>query len=100
MYVAMNRFRVVPGKEQAFIDVWKNRDSQLKEAPGFKEFKLLQGCTNPEFTLFASHVIWDSEEHFDTWVKSEAFQKSHASAGSRKEMYVGPPQFEGFKAVL
>ena len=65
MYVAMNRFRIVPGKEQEFIDVWKNRDSQLKETPGFKEFKLLQGGTNKEFTLFASHVIWASEEHFN-----------------------------------
>ena len=25
MYIAMNRFRVAKGREQEFIDIWKNR---------------------------------------------------------------------------
>jgi heme-degrading monooxygenase HmoA len=100
MYVAMNRFRIAPGKEQEFIDVWKNRDSQLKDVPGFIKFNLLQGATTEEFTLFASHAIWDCEENFVNWTKSEAFRQAHANAGSRFDIYLGPPQFEGFKAVL
>ncbi|TIQ70972.1 MAG: antibiotic biosynthesis monooxygenase, partial [Mesorhizobium sp.] len=31
MYIAMNRFKVQNGSEQAFEDVWKNRDSSLSE---------------------------------------------------------------------
>lgn len=100
MYVAMNRFRIAPGKEQDFIEVWKNRDSHLKDVPGFKTFNLLQGATTEEFTLFASHSIWDTEASFVNWTKSEAFRKAHANAGSRKDIYLGPPQFEGFNAVL
>lgn len=29
MFVAMNRFRVVPGSEDAFEEVWRSRKSRL-----------------------------------------------------------------------
>ena len=41
MFIAMNRFKIVPGKEDAFEKVWKNRDSHLKGVPGFIEFNLI-----------------------------------------------------------
>ncbi len=100
MYVAMNRFKIALGKEQEFIDIWKNRDTYLAEVPGFKQFHLLQGATNEEYTLFASHSIWESAEAFSNWTKSEAFRQAHANAGGSKGIYLGPPQFEGFEQVV
>ncbi|HAG93871.1 MAG: antibiotic biosynthesis monooxygenase [Pseudomonadales bacterium] len=100
MYIAMNRFRIAPGREQDFINIWKNRDTHLDEVPGFRQFNLLQGATDEQCTLFTSHSVWDSEEAFVNWTKSEAFRKAHAQAGDSKGIYLGPPQFEGFKAVL
>jgi len=100
MYIAMNRFRIAPGKEQEFIDIWKSRDTHLQSVPGFKEFHLLQGPGDEKGTLFASHSIWESAEAFQDWTRSEAFRKAHASAGSAKDVYLGPPQFEGFEVVL
>ena len=100
MYVAMNRFKIAPGKESEFIEIWKQRDSFLDEVPGFKSFQLLQGPSSEEYSLFASHSIWESEEAFINWTKSEAFRKAHAQAGTSKDVYLGPPQFEGFTAVL
>ena len=100
MYVAMNRFKIALGKEADFIEIWKNRDSHLNDVPGFKEFHLLQGPTTEEYTLFASHSIWESEQAFYDWTRSEAFRKAHANAGSSKDVYLGPPQFEGFTQVL
>ncbi len=101
MYIAMNRFRIAPGREQDFIDVWKKRETYLDTVPGFKAFHLLQGPSTEEYTLFASHSIWESEQDFINWTKSEQFRKAHANAGGQtKEIYLGPPQFEGFKAVL
>ena len=41
MFIAMNRFRVKRGSEQAFEKVWLSRDSQLNKVPGFVEFHLL-----------------------------------------------------------
>lgn len=100
MYIAMNRFKIALGKEQDFIDIWKNRDTFLKEVPGFKNFNLLQGPSTEQYTLFASHSTWESAQAFTDWTKSEAFRKAHANAGSSKEIYLGPPQFEGFEEVV
>jgi len=100
MYVAMNRFRIAVGREEEFINIWRSRDTHLKDVPGFDSFNLLQGETNEEFTLFASHTIWESEQAFRDWTKSEAFRKAHANATSSRCLYLGPPKFEGFSTVL
>lgn len=101
MYIAMNRFKIVPGLEEDFIQVWKQRESHLDGVPGFKSFNLLHGPGNEEYSLFASHSIWASEQDFINWTKSEAFRKAHAQAGGQnKHLYLGPPQFEGFNAVI
>lgn len=100
MYIAMNRFRIARGREQDFIAIWKNRDTHLQTVPGFKTFNLLQGASDDECTLFASHSIWESAAAFTDWTQSEAFRKAHANAGDSKGVYLGPPKFEGFEAVL
>ena len=100
MYIAMNRFKIKPGCEQDFIDIWAGRDSHLAEVPGFKKFHLLQGKTTGEYTLFSSHATWESEADFRAWTRSEAFKKAHANAGSRRDIYCGPPQLECFEVVL
>jgi heme-degrading monooxygenase HmoA len=101
MYIAMNRFRIKPGCEQDFIAIWKNRDTYLDTVPGFKSFNLLQGPSNDECTLFASHSTWESQQDFINWTNSEQFRKAHAHAGDKtKQIYLGPPQFEGFTTVL
>lgn len=99
MYIAMNRFKIVLGREDDFMAVWKNRDSHLNDVPGFKEFHLLRGESTDEHTLFASHSVWASKTAFQNWTRSDAFKKAHAHAGSTKGMYLGHPQFEGFDAV-
>ena len=100
MYIAMNRFRIAPGREADFINIWKTRDTHLDRVPGFKEFHLIQGPGDDEHTLFASHSLWESKQDFDNWTHSEAFRKAHANAGDSKGLYLGPPQFEGFEVVL
>ena len=52
MYIAMNRFRIAPGREADFINVWKNRNSQLESVPGFVEFHLLRLPIPPKFQNF------------------------------------------------
>lgn len=101
MYIAMNRFKVQKGAEDAFETVWKNRDSSLAEMAGFKAFHLLRGPVNEEegYTLFASHTVWASHEDFVAWTKSENFRAAHRNAGSGKVSYIGHPQFEGFSVV-
>ncbi|MFN3615708.1 MAG: antibiotic biosynthesis monooxygenase family protein, partial [Rubrimonas sp.] len=82
MFIAMNRFRVVPGSEAAFEEVWRSRTSRLDEMPGFRGFHLLRGPKAEDHSLYASHTVWASEEDFRAWTKSEQFRQAHANAGS------------------
>ena len=100
MFIAMNRFKIVIGKESIFENIWKERDTHLNGVPGFKKFNLIKGETNKEFTLYASHSIWDSREKFIDWTKSEAFRLAHKDAGKHKGLYIGAPDFEGFDVVI
>ena len=99
MFIAMNRFRIVKGRESDFERLWAERDSHLDEVPGFMNFDLLRGPEADDHTLYASHSAWHSREAFDAWTKSEAFRKAHAGAGSAKDIYLGHPEFEGFETV-
>lgn len=96
MYIAMNRFQVLNGSEEVFEAMWLNRESFLKNEPGFVEFNMLRGPAGEGHVLYASHTVWNSEEDFVNWTKSEAFREAHKNAGSSKAQYAGPPQFEGF----
>ncbi len=69
MYIAMNRFKIAPGSEDEFIEIWKNRDTFLESVPGFKEFNLLHGPQHDDYTLFASHSVWESKRDFENWTK-------------------------------
>ena len=61
MFIAMNRFYIVKGKEIEFERIWAERDSHLDEVPGFKEFNLLRGPEEEDHTLYASHSVWQSK---------------------------------------
>jgi len=100
MFIAMNRFRIALGREEVFEQLWRQRDSQLDDVAGFREFHLLRGPTDDECTLFASHTVWDTRETFEAWTESEAFRKAHAQARAPEGTYLGHPNFEGFDVVL
>ena len=100
MFIAMNRFKIIIGKEKEFEDMWKKRDTYLDKVPGFKNFNLIKGKSNEEYTLYASHSIWDSEDSFINWTKSEEFRMAHKNAGNNKDLYLGHPEFEGFNKII
>jgi heme-degrading monooxygenase HmoA len=77
MFIAMNRFRVKKGSEQAFEQVWLSRDTQLTKVPGFVEFHLLKGSEHEDYTLYSSHTVWQSKATFEAWTRSEAFRLAH-----------------------
>jgi heme-degrading monooxygenase HmoA len=99
MYLTMNRFKVKPGQEAAFESVWKSRESQLPEVPGFVAFHLFKGPMKSDHRLYASHTMWASEAAFTAWTKSEAFRTAHRGAGSHGDIYAGHPELEIFESV-
>ena len=96
----MNRFKIILGKENEFEEVWRTRETYLDEVKVFKEFHLLKGESNEEYTLYSSHSLWNSKNDFISWTRSESFKKAHKGAGKNKPLYIGHPIFEGFEIIL
>ena len=99
MFIAMNRFKVLPGSETDFERVWTARDTHLGGVPGFVAFHLLRGPTRDDHTLYSSHTLWKSRADFEAWTRSEAFRMAHRSAGDNRPLYLGHPEFEGFEVI-
>ena len=81
MFIAMNRFRVMPGAEVDFEAVWLKREVFIDREPGFVAFHLLRGPQTEEHTLYVSHTMWASGEDFENWTRSESFRAAHKGAG-------------------
>lgn len=103
MFIAMNRFKVLPGQEGAFEELWTSRDSFLHGVPGFVEFHLLRGPVKDDHVLYSSHTIWADHATFEAWTTSDAFRNAHRGAGevNRRDvpLYAGHPEFEGFEVI-
>jgi heme-degrading monooxygenase HmoA len=102
MYIAMNRFRVVPGFEEAFEAIWRDRQGRLAELPGYIEFHMLKGPKAEDHSLYASHTFWETFEHFKAWTTSDQFRAAHANAGNNRSKveYLSGPHFEGFEVII
>ncbi|QGM99536.1 antibiotic biosynthesis monooxygenase family protein [Methylocystis parvus] len=100
MFIAMNRFKIVKGRESDFESVWRSRQSRLSERPGFIVFHLLKGPEREDYTLYSSHALWETKQHFLDWTHSEHFREAHKNAGQNRDLYLGGPEFEGFDVVL
>jgi heme-degrading monooxygenase HmoA len=99
MFIAMNRFKVVPSLCSEFERVWTSRDTHLRDVPGFVEFHLLRGPEREDHVLYSSHTEWRSRADFEAWTRSEAFRLAHHSAGQNRPLYLGHPEFEGFEVI-
>lgn len=96
MFVAMNNFKVVEGKESEFEEIWKSRETYLQGVPGFVRFALLRGDGGE----YVSHSTWETRDAFIAWTQSEAFVKGHRQGGSLMGVLAGPPQLRTFEAVI
>ena len=99
MFIAMNRFKVIPAARADFENVWTKRDTYLHDVPGFIVFHLLRGPEREDHVLYSSHTLWRSREAFEAWTRSEQFRLAHKDAGQNKPLYLGHPYFEGFEVI-
>ena len=99
MYLAMSRLKVVCDKEAEFEEAWKKRQQNIDGVKGFKEFNLIKSNINKEFTLYIFHSEWNSENDFINWTKSDSFQLAHKEPNSQSNLYLGPPDFDGYLGI-
>jgi heme-degrading monooxygenase HmoA len=96
MFIAMNRFKVGQGKDAAFEEAWRTRQSYLSGVPGFLHFALLKGDAPGDYI---SHSTWADRAAFEAWMKSEAFVAGHRQ-GSLMGVLEGPPVPSLYDVVL
>ncbi len=99
MYLTINRFRVRPGQETAFEEIWTSRESKLPELDGFVEFHLFRGASDGEATVYLSHTLWRDKAAFDAWAKSQNFRGSHKGVRAHESIYLGPPELEFYDSI-
>ncbi len=97
MFIATNRFQVVAGKEDEFERIWRERETYLRDVPGFVRFALLKAEMTPGEYL--SHSTWKDRDSFMAWMNSPAFAAGHRQ-GSLSGILQGPPTPAMYEAVL
>ncbi|MGH9269982.1 MAG: antibiotic biosynthesis monooxygenase family protein [Ilumatobacteraceae bacterium] len=78
--VKINAIAVPPGAGPELEKRFAARAGSVEQMPGFEEFQLLRPVEGEE--RYFVYTRWDSEESFQAWVASQAFQHGHAQAES------------------
>lgn len=99
MFVVFNRIPVNPEFAEAFEARFAQRAGLVDSMPGFVSFHLLrpQGEGDP----YQAMTIWESEDHFNAWVGSDAFRQQHGQTRTLPEdAFLGQPKIEKFVVAM
>ena len=73
--VRINAITVPPERAEEFEARFAARAGAVSSSPGFEAFELLRPSDGREEYLV--YTRWESQEAFDAWVESSAFQRGH-----------------------
>ncbi len=76
--VKINAIEVAEGKGEELEARFAERVGEVEKMPGFVSFELLRPVSGEN--RYFVYTRWESEEHFQGWVKSEGFARGHAQA--------------------
>ena len=100
MIVVMNRIPVKPEHRGVFEARFRNRTREIDRFPGFIRNLVLRPTSedNPYYVIM---TFWESQEAFEAWVNSEAFEKAHrrARTETKPEWFQGRNVFEMYEVV-
>lgn len=109
LFVAQNRFAILPGKEADFEAQWASRNSYLEQVPGFLSFSLLRRSEKADDGFnYISTSLWESPAAFENWRNSENFTAAHArahshhsqDAASAPKLYTQHPKLAFFEGKM
>ena len=73
--VRINAITVPPERAEEFEARFAARAGAVSSSPGFEAFELLRPSDGRSEYLV--YTRWESQEAFDAWVESSAFQRGH-----------------------
>lgn len=99
MIVTMNRISINEGYGAQFEEAFRNRANLVDGMPGFISNQVLRPTSPGEPYIILTQ--WQSRQHFEDWVHSEAFTKGHAQSGSLpREAFAGRNKLEVLEIIL
>lgn len=99
MFVVMNRIPVAGAFREAFEARFRARAREVDRMPGFVRNWVLRPV-DPE-DPYVVLTVWESQEAFEAWTRSEAFQRGHAHSGTLpREAFRGPSKLERYELIL
>jgi len=75
MLVVMNRMNVPVQHEEQIKKAFVHSTKSMNQVEGFIDFQLMHSKENNEFLVYTK---WQSEDDYQAWKTSEAFNQSHA----------------------
>lgn len=99
MFLVLNRFKVLPDREEAFRNRWLDREVTLKSVPGFVMIQFLKGEAQEGHVPYASQTVWVSRQAYEDWRASDAFRFAHKDVDSG-EMLTLERRETGYYEVL
>lgn len=75
--VRINAITVPSERAQEFEARFAARAGEVAKSPGFEAFELLR--PSDDRGVYLVYTRWESQEAFDAWVESSAFQRGHAA---------------------
>ncbi len=99
MIVTANRIYVNPDYAEQFEENFRNRARLVDQMPGFVRNQLLRPVNADDpYVVFTT---WESREHFEAWVGSDAFRQGHARSGTLpREAFTKANQLELHEVIL
>ena len=99
MFVTMNRIFVNSGYTEMFEQRFRERAHEVDKMKGFVRNLVLRPKSSDH--PYVVMTLWESEDDFNNWVKSDAFVKSHAKSGTLpKEAFSTESHLETFDMLL
>ncbi len=99
MIVTMNRIPINAEYGAQFEETFRNRAHLVDGMPGFISNQVLRPTSPGEPYIILTQ--WESRQHFEDWVHSEAFTKGHAQSGSLpREAFAGRNTLELLEIIL
>jgi len=79
--VRINAITVPPERAAEFERRFANRAGEVSKSPGFEAFELLRPTDGRD--VYLVYTRWRSEDDFNAWVNSAAFQHGHKAHSSQ-----------------
>ncbi|MGN6781539.1 MAG: antibiotic biosynthesis monooxygenase family protein, partial [Marmoricola sp.] len=89
----INSFRVSPGRDDAFHELWERTSRYFMRQPGFRSLRLHRAVSDDAAYRWVNVATWDSEAAFRASHATEEFRRVVTAAGW-EEFPSSPALFE------